>query len=130
VSLAYVIDEQQQCVFIHLSGVIGAWELGTTAQQLWAEPAFDPRFARLIDLSQLTELRAGTSLLRAIASDVRAKSPSKVALAAHSETVLADIKLYAESLDGVPVSIFHSVAEAIAWLGVHLPTHWPPRENA
>jgi hypothetical protein len=128
--LTYVIDEQQHCVFIHLSGVIGAWELGTAAQQLWAEPAFDPRFARLVDFSELKELRAETSLLRAIASDVRAKSPSRVALAAQSETVLADIQFYAESLEGVPVSLFHSVAEAIAWLGVHLPAHWPPRENA
>jgi hypothetical protein len=110
--------------------VIGAWELGTAAQQLWAEPAFDPRFARLVDFSDLTELRAGTSLLRAIASDVRATSPSRVALAADAETVLEDIKFYAESLDGVPVRLFHSVAEAIAWLGVHLPAHRPPSGNA
>lgn len=128
-SLTYVIDEQQQCIFMHLSGVIGEWELGTAAQQLWAEPAFRPQFARFIDVSQLNELRTGTSLLRAIASDVRAKSPRRVALAAHSETILADVKLYAESLDGVPVRLFHNVGEAIAWLGVHLPTPWPPAEN-
>jgi len=130
VSLTYVIDEQQQCIFMHLSGVIGEWELGTKAQQLWAEPAFRPDFARFIDVSCLAELRAGTRLLRAIASDVRAKIPSKVALVAPSETVLPDISFYAESLDGVPVRVFHDVAEGIAWLGVHLPIPWPPAENA
>lgn len=128
--MTYVIDDQQQCIFMHLSGVIGEWELGTTAQQLWAEPAFRPDFARFIDVSSLIELRAGTRLLRAIASDVRAKTPSRVAFVAPSETVLADINLYAESLEGVSVRLFHDVAEGIAWLGVHLPIRWPPAENA
>lgn len=129
-SLTYVIDEQQKCIFMHLSGVIGEWELGTTAQHLWADPAFRPQFARLIDLLNLTELRAGTSLLHAIASDVRAKSPTRVALAADSGTVLADITFYAESLEGVPVRLFHNVDEAIDWLDVHLPIPWPPLEPA
>lgn len=128
--MTYVIDEQQQCIFMHLSGVIGEWELGTAAQHLWAEPAFRPQFARFIDFSSLIELRAGTSLLRAIASDVRAKSPTRVALAADSGAVLADITFYAESLEGVPVRLFHNVDEAIDWLDVHLPIPWPPPENA
>ena len=127
--MTYVIDEEQQCIFMQLSGVIGEWELGTAAQQLWAEPAFRPHFARFVDVSRMIELRAGTGLLRAIASDVRAKSPSRVALIAPSETVIADVRLYAESLAGVPVRLFHTVGEAIAWLGVHLPTPWPPAEN-
>jgi hypothetical protein len=128
--LTYVIDDEQQCVFIHLSGVIDAWELGTAAQQLWAEPAFDPHFARFVDFSELIELRAGASLIRAIASDVRATTPTRVALVARPATVLADIKLYADSLQGVPVSLFDGVADAIAWLGVHLPVPWPPMASA
>jgi hypothetical protein len=129
VSLLYVIDTGQQAIFMHLSGVISDWELGTRAQQVWEEPAFRPQFARLIDASDVIDWRAETSLLRAIASDVRMNNPSKVALVAQSEPILTQLNLYVESLAGIPAQIFRTVHEAIGWLGVRPPEPWPPEER-
>ena len=114
---------------MRMSGVIGDWELGTRAQQLWAEPAYQPHFARLIDASGSLEWRAGTSLVRAIASDVRMNGPRKVALVAQSEPVLSEFNLYAESLAGVPARVFGSIHDALIWLGLRLPEPWPPEDN-
>jgi hypothetical protein len=105
--------------------VINDWELGTRAQELWDDSTFRPHFARLIDASDVSEWRAGASLLRAIASDVRIKSPRKVALVANSEPVLTEINLYAESLADTPAQVFGTVDEAVVWLGVHWPEAWP-----
>src|SRR4051794_5354160 len=129
VSLLYVIDDYQQCIFMHLSGVMGDWELGTRAQDLWQEPAFQPNFARFVDGSDIVEWRAETSLVRAIASDVRAKRPRKVALVGRAEPVLAGFKMYAESLAGIPAQVFGDIYEAITWLGVQLPEPWPPEQH-
>jgi hypothetical protein len=122
----YFIDDDQQCIFMHFSGVIDDWDLGTHAQQVWADPAFHPHFARLIDASEVSEWRAGATLLRAIASDVRIKSPRKVALVAQSEPVLAELNLYAASLADTPAQVFSNIADALVWLGVRLPESWPP----
>jgi hypothetical protein len=127
--MLYIIDDCQRCIFVYLSGVVGDWELGTTAQRLWEETASNNQFARLIDGSNIAEWRAGKALVRAIASDVRLKSPSKVGMVAQTEPVLADFKIYTESLAGIPARVFERVDEAIEWLGVRLPEVWPP-ENA
>lgn len=127
VSLLYVIDAPQKCIFMHLSGEIGTWELGTRVQQLWGEPAFNPYFARLIQASDVIKWAAETSLLRAIATDVRVKSPSKVAMVAQAEPVISEFKLYVESLTGVPARVFDRLQEAAEWLGIRLPEPWPPQ---
>ena len=127
--LCYFIDVEQHCIFMHLSGAIDEWELGTKAQRLWAEPAFIPHFARLIQASDSLEWRAGTPLLRAIASDVRSSAPTGVAMVAQNEPVFTDFTRYAESLAGVPARVFHVLEDAIAWLGVRLPEPWPPQEH-
>lgn len=124
--LCYLIDSAQHCIFVHLSGAIDDWELGTKAQRLWAEPAFVPHFARLIHASDTLEWRAGTSLLRAIATDVRTSGPTRVAMVARHEPVLTEFTQYAESLAGLPARVFPALDEAIAWLGVRLPEPWPP----
>jgi len=114
---------------MHLSGAINDWELGTQAQRLWAEPTFGPHFARLIQASDTLELRAGPSLLNAIASDVRDKGPTGVALVAQYEPVFTEFNQYAESLVGIRAEVFRALEEAIAWLGVRLPERWPPEEQ-
>jgi hypothetical protein len=114
---------------MHLSAAIDDWELGTKAQRLWAEPAFGPHFARLVYAEDPLEWRAGTSLMHAIASDVRSGGPSKVALVAQNEPVLTGFKQYAENLMGIPARVFQTIEEAIAWLGVRLPEPWPPEEH-
>lgn len=114
---------------MHLSDVIDDWELGTKAQRLWAEPVFVAHFARLIHASDNLEWRAGPSLLRAIASDVRTGGPTGVALVAPYGPVFTEFKVYAENLADVPARLFHALDEAIAWLGVRLPEPWPPQEN-
>ena len=99
--LLYAIDSAQQCTFMHVSGVIDDWELGTTVQQLWDEDLFDPGYARVIDAWSISEWRADTGLLRAIATDVRAKHPRQVALVARSEPVVAEFQIYVDSLGDI-----------------------------
>src|SRR5690348_14355363 len=115
---------------MHLSGLINDWELGTKAQQLWEEPRYGPHFARFIQASNSLEWRAETSLIRAIASDVRSSGPRKVALVAQYEPMLTVFKHYSENLVGIAARVFQTIHEAIAWLPVRLPEPWPPEERS
>src|SRR5690349_14816698 len=106
---------------MHASGVIDDWELGTKVQKLWDEDLFNPEYARVIDAWSVAEWRADTRLLRAIATDVRAKHPRQVAMLARSEPVLAEFQIYVDSLGDIPGRVFESLGQAISWVGVRLP---------
>ncbi len=124
----YLIDVEQRCVFMHLSDVIDDWTLGTTAQQLWAEQAFNPTYSRLVDGTAVSAMKTDFKLLQAIAADVRSRHPEKVALVADSEDVQLAFEQYRSSLNGVSSRLFASVEDALSWLGLHLPSPWPPPE--
>jgi hypothetical protein len=125
----YFIDTGQGCIFMHVSGVIDDWELGTAVQRLWHDQAFDPKYSRLIDGSEISEMRTGSNLLQAIAEDVRSNEPRKIALVAKSEQVRSVFELYKASLTGVSSSLFTNLETAIRWLGVELPRPWPPEPH-
>jgi len=50
-------------------------------------------------------------------------------LVGRSEPVLAEFKIYADSLAGIPAQVFRDIYEAITWLGVQLPEPWPPEQH-
>jgi hypothetical protein len=124
-SLNYVVDRSQRCIFVWLSDVVEDWELGNGAQHIWEDADFDPRYVRLIDGTTAVEIRAGLGMVRAIAEDVRLKS-GNVALVCSSAAVGTVFDEYAGALTGVLVRVFDDIASAAAWLDVQLPSPWPP----
>jgi hypothetical protein len=124
-SLNYVVDHSQRCIFVWLSDVVEDWELGNGAQHIWADTDFDPHYVRLIDGTTAVEIRAGLGMVHAIAEDVRLKS-GNVALVCSSEAVGAVFNEYVSALTGVLARVFDDIASAAAWLDIQLPTPWPP----
>jgi hypothetical protein len=123
--LQYVIDVGRRCIFMYLHGTLTDWDLGTGAQKMWADPAFDPHYLRLVDGSGIRQMKAVT-VLRAIAEDVRAKRVPKVALVAPLESVWQAFTDYSAELSNIPAHLFREVAAAAEWLHVRLPDVWPP----
>jgi hypothetical protein len=111
---------------MYLYGSIDDWDLGTRAQALWDDPAFDPRFARLVDASAITQMTLAPTMVKAIAEDVRNNDAPKVALIARSDTIRDVFAEYRTALIGVPAQIFRELRDGARWLGIHLPSIWPP----
>lgn len=124
--LAFTIDARQKCIFVHLSGTIADWALGTLAQEVWEHNDFDPTFARMYDALEISSWQTDPSLLHAIGGDVRVREPKSVALIARSEAVVTGFSLIFDSLRGTPSRVFDDLHEAASWLGVTLPDPWPP----
>jgi hypothetical protein len=123
----YVIETNQRCVFLHVSGVIDNWTLARALQRLWGERDFDPQYSRLVDGSEVSDMQTDSDLLQAIATDVRSKPPRKIALVPPaSERVRSAFNAYRESLGDVSSRVFTTVEDAVSWLDVDLPQPWPP----
>lgn len=82
--ISYTIDRQQRCIFTKVSDPVSDWELAAAVETIWADPEFDPAFARLLDCTDVTEPNASPELWRAIARDFRSRTLGKLGAVATS----------------------------------------------
>jgi hypothetical protein len=87
VAMSYQIDVDRKWIFQRVCGEIGKWDLGVDLQRLWADPQFNPEYARLVDATDVTGTTIRPGFFQAIAEDFRAKTFGKVALLATSESM-------------------------------------------
>ena len=111
---------------MHFAGVVDDWALGTFAQRLWENNTAYPGFARLIDARSVSEWVVETKLVTAIAEDVRAARPRKIALIGTLPAAIAAFEAYAGCFDRGTARAFSELETAAVWLGVRLPEPWPP----
>ena len=124
--LSYIIDAEQQCVFMYLFGAIDDWGIGMDILELWEDEDFDPHYNRLIDGREIRYVTTTPDLIQAIAQDVLSNRPQMVALIATSEATNKVFVPYECTLTGVFSRIFSRVTSAAARLGVVVPDPWPP----
>jgi hypothetical protein len=117
----YVIYKKHRLVLTVGEGYVTADEIKTHQDQLLADPAFDPSFSQLIDVTTTLTLALSPQETKEIAHRRIVGPNSKRAFVASSIHVFVMgrlMELYHEEHHEVDVHIFEHRDEALQWLGV------------
>jgi len=114
------VDAERRLVTVKFDSYVGVPEVVEYLEQLKADPAFDPEFAELVDLSQVVNADVDFQSAMTIARD---KDPfSRKAMRAFvtpTTEILETIRRYqmARGNDG-SINLFRTMEEARRWLGL------------
>ena len=117
-SVDYNISLDKRLVSARLSGKLNGRGLETYARSLRSDPRFDPSFAELVDIRQVTEIELQPEEALRLADELDPFSrESRRAFVVHSETQMYAAKMHQLLLSGrKPISIFSSLEEATHWI--------------
>ncbi|MGA8270739.1 MAG: hypothetical protein WB919_04210 [Candidatus Sulfotelmatobacter sp.] len=113
-----VVDLSNRVVLTVLSGVVTFREATAQVTKLRADPAFDPGFSELIDLSAVSEIQMSYAVLKSLMEIDPFSTTSKRALVNPSPKSISGAALLYRIMqsDEVCVQVFASTAEALRWL--------------
>ena len=114
----YTIDPVRRLVISRAYGILTEEESSGLYDELESDPEFDPSFRQICDLTEVTDLDASADHLRTLAKDLAFRRSSRRAFVAPSDFVYGLARMleaYIE-LEGGDVGVFHTRAEAEAWL--------------
>jgi hypothetical protein len=114
------VDAERRLVTVKFDRHVGVPEVLEYLEQLKADPAFDPEFAELVDLTQVvnTEVDFQAAMTIARDKDPFSRKAMRAFVAPTTET-LESVRRYdmARGNDG-SISVFRTVEEARRWLGL------------
>jgi hypothetical protein len=115
----YQIDKERRLVTSTASGVVTLADIWAHQEKLQKDHDFDPEFAQLLDLTQVTKLELGGEDVRSVAgSDIFATNP-RLAILATSDFVygLARMfQIYREMKGKEGIRVFRDRDEAVGWV--------------
>jgi hypothetical protein len=123
-SIDYRIDTLRGIVFTVCQGNITAEDLGDIAQRLRADPAFNPDYRLLLDLTEVTEISVSFEMLQRFASDQKGdpfSGRSRRAVVAPDNLTFGVSRMYEalrENRDHGEFRVFRAAPEARKWLGL------------
>lgn len=123
----YTIHPEQRLVRSSARNVLTEAESAEHYERMSADPDFQPEFSQLCDLTEVTTLEASTPFLQQLArTSVFAPGTRRafVASARFHFGLARMLQAFCE-FEGTEVGVFHTVAEAEAWLGVTSPHPTP-----
>ena len=93
-------------------------EIFDHGQRLRNDPQFQPDFRQLVDMSELTEVRVGSELIRNASRNQFFSPGVKRALVANSEASFGMARMYAIASEnaGQTIEVFRDMDAAKAWL--------------
>jgi hypothetical protein len=117
-SIEYSIYPERRLVSTRLAGRLTGRGLETYATSLRSDSRFDPTFAELMDLRQVTEILLEPDEALRLADQIDPFSlESKRAFVAHTEAQRYAARMHQLLLTGrKPISIFSSLEDATRWL--------------
>jgi hypothetical protein len=116
--VSYHIDSIASCVIVRLEGVVTDNEVLTAQRQMYADPAFNGSYARLIDTTAVTQLDVSAATATDVAVKAVRRGMKKAALVANdSELVKAVTGMY-QLYASPPARIIvkDNMKEALEWL--------------
>jgi hypothetical protein len=118
--ISYSIDPKRRLVTSHLSGAVQEDEVHEHNRTLRTDPAFDPSYRQLIDLTGLTEILVGTRTINETAHDQFFKPGTRRAFVATSDAAFGLARMFAlrADRDGQTIEVFRDMKLAEAWLGL------------
>jgi hypothetical protein len=115
----YEIDKERRLVTSTASGVITLPEIWAHQEKLLKDPDFDPSFAQLLDVTQVTKLALSSEDVRRVAESNTLSSNPRLAIVATSAFVygLARMfQIFREMTGEEGIRVFRDRDEALAWV--------------
>jgi hypothetical protein len=114
----YTIDADRKLVVTRIWGAPTEDEIFDHGESLRNDPRFRPDFRQLVDMSELTEIRVGSGMIRQRSRDQFFSPGARRAVVANSEAAFGMARMYALASEnsGQTIHVFRDMAEAEAWL--------------
>ena len=118
---SFTIDPDRRVVFFRVSGVMTIAGVEETRRQVRDAPLFDPTYDQLVDIREVTDVRAGRQQIWKSAAQSVFGPKSRVAVVVTRDRLLIFglarmYELFRNVGDPGRVRLFSTVEEAEAWL--------------
>jgi hypothetical protein len=116
----YTIDTDRKLVVTRIWGAATEDEIHDHGQRLRNDPEFRPDFSQLVDMSDLTEIRVGSGLIRDAGRNQFFSPGARRAIVANSEAAFGMARMYAIASEdsGQTIEVFRDISAAEAWLNL------------
>ena len=96
-------------------------EIFDHGHRLRNDPQFQPDFRQLVDMSELTEIRVGSGLIREASRNQFFSPGVRRAVVANSEAAFGMARMYAIASEeaGQTIQVFRDMSAAKAWLDIY-----------
>jgi hypothetical protein len=117
---SYTIDIDRKIVVSRIWGAATEDEIFDHGQRLRNDPQFRPDFRQLVDMSELTEIRVGSGVIREASRDQFFSPGVRRALVANSDAAFGMARMYAIASEdaGQTIEVFRDINAAEAWLNL------------
>ena len=115
----YEIDKERRLITSTASGVITLPEIWAHQEKLDKDPDFDPSFAQLLDVTQVTKLKLSSEDVRRVAESNTLSTNTRLAIVATSSLVYGMARMFQifrEMKGEEKTRVFRDRAEALAWV--------------
>jgi hypothetical protein len=115
----YEIDKERRLITSTASGVITLPEIWAHQEKLDKDPDFDPSFAQLLDVTQVTKLKLSSEDVRRVAESNTLSSNPRLAIVATSSLVYGMARMFQifrEMKGEEKTRVFRDRDEALAWV--------------
>jgi hypothetical protein len=118
VPVSYAIDPKQRLVTTRLWGVVTDDEVRDHNQRLRADPAFNPGYRQLTDMTTLTEVSVSTRMIDETSADQFFNPGTRRAFVATTDAVFGMARKFALQAEaaGQTIHVFRDLREAEEWL--------------
>lgn len=115
---SYRIDTDRKLVVTRIWGAATEDEIFDHGQRLRNDPEFRPDFRQLVDMSELTEIRVGSGLIRDASRNQFFSPGARRAIVANSDAAFGMARMYAIASEdvGQTIEVFRDMDAAEAWL--------------
>jgi hypothetical protein len=117
---SYTIDTDRKLVVTRIWGAPTEDDIYDHGQRLRNDPQFRPDFRQLVDMSELTEIRVGSGVIRDASRNQFFAPGVKRAVVANSDASFGMARMYAIASEnqGQTIEVFRDINAARAWLGI------------
>jgi hypothetical protein len=115
----YEIDKERRLITSTASGVITLREVWAHQEKLGKDPDFDPGFAQLLDVTQVTKLKLSSEDVRRVADSNTFSTNPRLAIVATSSLVYGMARMFQifrEMKGEEKTRVFRDRDEALAWV--------------
>jgi hypothetical protein len=120
VPASYTIDTDRKLVVTRIWGAATEDEIYDHGQRLRNDPQFRPEFRQLVDMTELTEIRVGSGVIRDASRNQFFAPGVRRAVVANSEAAFGMARMYAiaSEMEGQTIEVFRDMNAAKAWLNL------------
>jgi hypothetical protein len=117
---SYTIHVDQKLVVSRFWGAATDDDIFDHGQRLRNDPLFRPDFRQLVDMSELTEIRVGSGVVRDASRNQFFAPGVRRALVAKSDAAFGMARMYAIASEnsGQTIEVFRDIKAAKAWLDI------------